>query len=96
MDLVLQMETRNYNKLREKLLRDDITARASMTFKEGKEYGIEGYVCYASGTEEQMKKMSELSKDLAKEITDKKRDEIIAKIREEESKASEAMGGIFG
>jgi hypothetical protein len=96
MDLVLQMETRNYNKIREKLMKDDTTSRSSMTFKEGKEYGVEGYILYVSGTEEQVKKALELSKDMAKEISDKKKDEIIAKIKEEENRASEAMGGLFG
>lgn len=96
MELLLLIETRNYSKVRECLLRDDIVSRASLIFKEAKVFGgEEGYYCYASGTEEQCKKVLELTKDLAKEIKNRKKEEIINKIKEEEDKANVAFGGIF-
>jgi hypothetical protein len=95
MEILLQTETKNYSKLRDILLKDDLVSRASIVFKEAKTLSKEeGYYCYISGTEDQCKKAVELAKDLAKEIKDK--EEIINKIKEEEEKAEEGFGGIFG
>ena len=96
MELLLLIETKNYSKVRDCLLKDDTVSRASLTFKDAKVFGNEdGYYCYASGTEEQCKKILELTKDLVKEIKDRKKRKVINKIREEEEKANVAFGGIF-
>lgn len=97
MELLLLIETKNYAKVKDVLLRDDTVSRASLVFKEAKGFGgEEGYYSYISGTEEQCKKVLELTKDLIKEIKDRKKEEIINKIKEEENKAMEGFGGIFG
>ena len=97
MELLLLIETKNLSRAKESLLKNDIVSRASLTFKEAKNFGDkDGYYCYVSGTEEQCKKVLELTKDLAKEIKDSKKNEIINKIKEEEDKANTAFGGIFG
>ena len=97
MELLLAVESKNYSKLKDILLKDDIASRASLVFKEAKGFGPEeGYYCYVSGADEQCKKVLELTKDLTKEVKDKKKGEIISKIREEEDNASSAFGGIFG
>jgi hypothetical protein len=95
MELLLMIETKNYSKVRECLLKDDIVSRTSLIFKDAKMFGGEGYLCYVSGTDDQCKKVLELTKDLAKEIKDRKKEEIINKIKEEEDKANIAFGGIF-
>jgi hypothetical protein len=84
------------NKLKEVLNKDDSVSRASITFREGSMIGKEGYFCLIQGNEEQRKKAIELSKDLAKEADKKDSENLIAKIREEEEKASAGMGSIFG
>jgi hypothetical protein len=96
MEIVLWLESKNLQKLKDVLGKDDLTSRASMTYREGSIIGKEGYFCYFSGTDEQCKKAIEISKDLAKETDAKDRDAVIAKIKEEESKASEGLGGMFG
>jgi len=97
MELVLLIETKNFQKAKELLLKDDLVSRASIIFKEAKAYGDkEGYYCYISGLEEQCKRALELTKDLAKEVKDKEKDNFISKIKEESEKANEAFGGIFG
>jgi hypothetical protein len=96
MEIVLSIETKNYHKVRDVLLKDPIVSLASIVFKEGKIIGKEGYYCYISGLEEQCKKALELTKDLAKEAETKEREELISKIKEEENKAIEGFGGIFG
>lgn len=96
MEVVLAFESKNMQKLKDALLKDDAVSRASVVFKEGSIIGKEGYYCYLSGTDDQCKKTIELSKDLAKEVTGKEKEELINKIKEEENRASEGMGSIFG
>ena len=96
MELLLLIETKDYAKVKDTLLRDDIVSRASLIFKEDQGFGKEeGYYCLISGIEEQCKKALELTKDLIKEIKDRKKEKIINKIKEEEDKANVAFGGIF-
>jgi len=54
------------------------------------------YICYISGLDEQCKKAVELAKDLSAPIEGNEKQEVISKIKEEESKATEGLGGIFG
>ena len=84
------------SKLKEALHKDDFVSRASIMFREGSLIGKKDYFCLISGTEEQCKKALEISKDLAKEADKKDAHEFISKIREEEQKAAEGLGGIFG
>ena len=97
MEIVLLIETKNYQKVKDALLKDDITSRASITFKEAKGYGgKEGYYSIISGLDEQCKRAMELAKDLAKEVSGKEKEDLISKIKDEEEKANQAFGGIFG
>jgi hypothetical protein len=96
MEVVLTFEGKNLQKLKDVLLKDDVVSRASIVFKEGSIIGKEGYYSYIKGTDEQCKKALELSKDLAKEVTGKDKEDLINKIKEEENRASEGMGSIFG
>jgi hypothetical protein len=96
MEIVLQIESKNLQKVKDILLKDDIVSRASIVFKEGKALSSkEGYYCYISGTEEQCKRVIELTKEVAKEAAEKEKIGIIKKIKEEQDKASEGFGGIF-
>lgn len=106
MELVLKMETKDYQKVKDVLLKDDSVSRASISFKEGSIIGKEGYYCYLSGSEEQCKKALDLVKqknektgeviELAKEVIGKEKEELINKINEEEDKAIEGFGNIMG
>src|SRR4030042_4292316 len=99
MEIVLHIESKNYAKVKDILLKDDIVSRSSMTFKEGGIIKKEGYYCYLSGTEEQCKKALELIKEkneetseeteLANEASKEEKEELINKIKEEEDKAIE-------
>ena len=105
MEVVISMEMKNLQKVKDILLKDDVVSRASIVFKEAK--GItskEGYYCYLSGLDEQCKRALDILKlkdektgeviELAKEVKDK--ENVINKIKEEENKAMEGFGGIFG
>ena len=96
MEIVLKFESKILQKIKDVLLKDDMVSRSSMLFKEGSIIKQQGYYCYISGTEEQCKKALEISKELAKEVTGKEKENLISKIKEEEDKASEGLGGIFG
>jgi len=98
MEVVMSIETKNLQKVKDVLLKDDAVSRASITFKEASAYGGKSghYYCYMSGLEEQCKRAIELAKDLAKELKKKEKEDLVKKIKEEEQKASEAFGGIFG
>jgi hypothetical protein len=97
MEIVIQIESKNLQKVKDVLLKDDTVSRASIVFKEGKSLlNKEGYYCYISGTEEQCKKALELAKDSAKEADAKDKKVVISKIKEEQDKAAEGFGSIFG
>lgn len=97
MEIVLQVETKDYQKLRDILLKDDTASRASIVFKEGSIVSKKNcYYCHIAGTEEQCKKALELTKELVREVKDKEKEEIINKIKEEEKRAIEGFGDILG
>ena len=106
MELVLQIETKNYQKVKDILLKDDSVSRASIVFKEGGIIGKEGYYCYISCNDDQYKRALELVKEknektgeiieLAKEVVGKEKDELINEIKEEEDRAIEGFGNIMG
>jgi polyhydroxyalkanoate synthesis regulator phasin len=101
MKIMLKINMNEFNKVRDMLLKDETVNRGSMTFKEGKEFGVEGYVCYISGTEECCKRTLEILKvgkegAMAEELEKNKKEEIIKKIKEEEDRAMEGFGSILG
>ncbi len=96
MEIVLHVASANMGRLKEALGKDDSVSRASITFREGSVIGKKDYFCLISGTDEQCKKALEISKDLAKEADKKDARDFVSKIREEEQKAAEGLGGIFG
>ena len=97
METLLLLESKNLQKTKDLLLKDDVVSRASIMWREAKSFGIsEGYYCYISGTDDQVKRAIELSKELTKEAKDKEKKAVISKIKEEQEKALEGFGGIFG
>ncbi|TAL46741.1 hypothetical protein EPN87_04520 [archaeon] len=96
MEVVLKFEAKDLQKMKDLLLKDETVNRASMTFKEAGFIGKQGYYCYISGLDGQCKKAVELSKGIAAVADDKEKGEVIGKIKEEESRATEGLGGIFG
>lgn len=105
MEVILHAEEGNYMKLKDKLMADEVVNRASMTFRDAKMYGMKGgYLLIITGTEDRCKHAVDLSKErqngeevvLAKEISGGEKEEILRKIKEEEDKAAEGFGNIFG
>jgi len=111
MEIVLCISADKFQRVKELLLKDDIASRASIAFKEAKEIAEEGeaekaYYCYIAGVDEQCERALELVKvkdesgevveELATEVTGEEKEKVINKLKEEENKAIEGFGGIFG
>jgi hypothetical protein len=105
MELILHSIEGNYAKLKDRLMMDETVNRASMVFKEAGQFGLKGgYVIILSGSEDKCKKALELAKEqvggktieLAKEVTGKEKEQILRMLKEEEEKAAEGFGNIFG
>lgn len=96
MEVLLKFEKKDLEKIKDMLLKDDTISRASIIFKEGSVLGEDGYYCLISGLENQCKKALELVKDIVEEVKNEEKDKIIRKIREEEERANESFGLIFG
>jgi hypothetical protein len=105
MEIILHAMEGNFAKLKEKFLMDETVNRASMTFKEASQFGLKGgYLMIVKGADEKCLRALELSKEkvsgkdveLAVEIKGREKEEILAKIKEEEDKAAEGFGSLFG
>jgi nitrogen regulatory protein PII len=96
MEIVLKFEAKDLEKVKDALLKDDTASRASIIFKDGRLVNKEAYFCYFSGTEEQVKRAEEITKDFAKVAEPKEAAEVIEKIKAEEEEAQKGFGNIFG
>ena len=98
MDVLLFVRKENYGKVREKLLKDEKASLLSITFRDAKNLGKEeeGYYCHLSGSEEYCKRALEIVKDLAEEVEEQEKEEVLEKIKEEEKKALEGFGALIG
>ncbi len=94
---IYEIEQSDLQKVKDKLLKDDLVGRASVVFKDGKALELEDkYYCYVSGSEDACKKSEELMKKLGKKVDGKEKEKVIQKIQEEEDQAMQGFGGIFG
>ena len=99
MEIILHAEGKNYKKLQDRLLKDEVVNRASIIFKEASQFGKEsGYFVIVRGDEERLQRALEIASDeeLAEEVKGGEKEDISKKIKEEEDKAIEGFGGIFG
>jgi len=97
MEVVIKFDKKNLQKVKEILLKDEEVSKASIVFKEGSLIGEEDHsYCYISGLESYCKRALELTKDLAEDISEEERSKLIEKIKEEEERANEGFGAIFG
>ena len=96
MEIVLLVESKNMSKVNDIILKDPVISLASIVFKDGASINKPHNYVYISGLDTQCQKAIELTKDFVKVLEGREKDEIIRMIKEEESKAVEGFGGIFG
>jgi hypothetical protein len=98
MKTVFFIPSENYSKAKNLVYEDDLLSRQSINFRESKALGMkkEGYYLEIDGSEEAIKKLAEILKDLGKEVDKKEREEVLKKISEQEESAAAGFGSIFG
>ncbi|MCX8188264.1 MAG: hypothetical protein N3F64_00965 [Nitrososphaeria archaeon] len=97
MEIVLYVEQKNFEKLKQKLFGDNIVSRANLLTHEAQSFGKEGgFYIRVLGDEEECKRALELSKDLGVEVTGEEREMVLKKLYEESERSLEGFGGIFG
>lgn len=106
MELVLHVEDgQAFRKLKDKMLADETVNRAGIVFKDAKMYTSKaGNLIVVSGTEDKLKAAAAIAKaektadgkQAAAELEGKEKEEVLRKLKEEEDRAIEGMGGIFG
>ncbi|NIO20658.1 MAG: hypothetical protein GTN76_07945 [Candidatus Aenigmarchaeota archaeon] len=98
MKAVFFIPSENYSKAKNLVYEDDLISRQSINFRESKALGLkkEGYYLEIDGSEEAIKKLAELLKDLGKEVDKKEKEEVLQKISEQEESAAAGFGSIFG
>lgn len=82
----------------EEIKKDDLVSRQSIWTRDAKSLGKEGDNIFLKieGSEEAIKKAEEILKGKAKKLEGKEMEEVNIKFVEDEEKASEGMGFIFG
>ena len=98
MKAVFFIPSEKYSKAKNLVYGDDLLSRQSINFRESKALGMkkEGYYLEIDGSEEAIKKLAEILKDLGKEVDKKEREEVLKKISEQEESAAQGFGSIFG
>ena len=98
MKAVFFMGMENYSKAKNIVFADDMLARQSVNFREARALGLhkDGYYLEIDGPQEAIHRAKELLKDIAKEVEHKEKEEVLHKIKEEEDKAAEGFGSLFG
>jgi len=92
------MNMENYSKAKNLVFADDMVARQTVNFREARALGLskDGYYLEIDGPHEAIHKAKALLKDIAHEVEGKEKEEVLHKIKEEEDKAAEGFGSLFG
>jgi len=98
MEWITFVKRENVKKAEEVLRTDfDIAAKQSITVRDAKSLGLkgEGSFFLINGTDDGVKRCQELIKEFIEKTDEKELKAAEKKIKEEEEKAAEGMGGIF-
>lgn len=98
MPFICFVKRENAKKAEEILKKDDICSRQSIGVRDASSLNIkeEGSFFIIDGTEEGINRCKELIKDFIEKIDESKLKEAENKVKEEQDKATEGFGGIFG
>jgi hypothetical protein len=98
MKAVFFINMENYSKARNIVYTDDVVARQTVNFREARALGLhkDGYYLEIDGPHEAIKRAKEILGGMAKEAEGKEKEDVLRKIKEEEEKAAEGFGSLFG
>lgn len=88
----------DYPKVKNLVYADDLVSRQTINFRESRALGFkkDGYYLEIDGSHDAIKKVKEILGPLAKEAEGKEKEDVLRKIKEEEEKAAEGFGSLFG
>jgi len=98
MEFVCLVKNENVRKAEEILKKDDVTSRLGITIRDAKAVGLHlnGTIFIIDGADEGVKRAKELIKDLIENAENKDLEIAKHRIKEEQDRAAEGFGGIFG
>ena len=96
MELILYVEKDQSEKLNNILYGDEVASRANIIFREASFLGKEGYYVRILGNEEQVERVKELSKDLAKIVEGEEEEKVREYLKSEDDKMLSGFSGVFG
>lgn len=98
MKAVFFIPSENYSKVKNEVYGDELISRQTINFRESRSLGFDkdGYYLEIEGSDEARKKAKELVGDKGKELEGKEKEEVLAKISEQEESAAQGFGSIFG
>jgi len=96
MELILYVEKDKSDKLSRILYQDDVVSRANIIFREASILGRDGYYVRILGSEEQVERAIELSKELAKKVEGEEKEKVREHLKSEDDKMLSGFSGVFG
>ena len=96
MELILYVEKDKSDKLSRILYQDDVVSRANIIFREASILGRDGYYVRILGSEEQVERAIELSKELAKKVEGEEEEKVREHLKSEDDKMLSGFSGVFG
>ncbi len=98
MDWIILVKGVNAKKAEEILKKDDVTSRLGITIRDAKMLDLskDGSIFLIDGADEGVHRAKELIKDFVEKADEKELLKARHKIKEEQDRAAEGFGGIFG
>jgi len=85
------------NEIKEMLLKDEVASKASIILKDARILtGEEGSYVWIVGTEEQLRRVSELVGEDARLLEGEEYENVLRKLKEEAERTLAGFGGLFG
>ena len=98
MKIVWLVSDDKLNEVRDKLLKDELVNRQSITIRSARilDFNKDGNYIYITGSEESIEKAKEIVGESVQEVEDDEATEVISRIEESEDSVAAGLGGIFG
>ncbi len=96
MELILYVEKDKSDRLNKILYQDEVVSRANIIFREASILGKDGYYVRILGSEEQVERARELSKELAKVVEGEEEEKVREHLKSEDDRMLSGFSGVFG
>ena len=98
MRAVFFIQSENFSKAKSIVYGDEVVSKQSVNFRESRAMGFDkdGYYLDIDGSGEAISKAKEILADIAKEVGEKEKEEVLSKVKEQEDSAASGFGSLFG